>query len=154
MQSWIWLVLMLVLLVIEAMTVGLTTIWFAAGALVAYGTSWLGLSPVLQVVVFLVVSIVLFVLTRPLLVNRLNKSRTKTNVDGLIGKEARVTERIDSFEGTGTAVLEGKTWTARSSKGQVIEAQRRARVLAVEGVKLILEEIPESPADADREPQR
>ena len=140
MQSWIWLVLMAVLLVAELLTVGLTTIWFAAGALVAYLSSLVGANLVVQVILFLVVSIVLFALTRPLLVDKLNKSRAKTNIDSLIGKKAKVTEEIDPLEETGTAFLEGKLWSARSADGRKIEAETIAEVVAVEGVKLILKE--------------
>ena len=142
MQNWIWLVLVLVLLVIELLTVGLTTIWFAAGALIAYGVALLGGSLGVQIFVFLAVSIVLFLLTRPIVIKRLNKSRVKTNVDSLIGQTARVTEEIDPFRETGAAVLDGKTWTARSKDESVIPAGAKVKVLEVQGVKLIVEEIP------------
>ena len=144
MEPGIWLVLMVVLVIIELLTVGLTTIWFAAGALVAYLCTLLGANLAVQIIVFLVVSVVLFLLTRPILVKRLNKSRTKTNVDSLIGQEARVTEVIDPFRGTGTAMLDGKVWTARSNNDQVIDVDTKVKVLAVEGVKLIVEAVPVS----------
>ena len=140
MYTWIWLILMVVFVVIEMMTVGLTSIWFAIGSLGAYLSSLLGAGTGLQIAVFVVLSVILFLLTRPLFADKLNKSRAKTNVYSLIGRSARVTERIDPDAESGSAFLDGKEWTARSASGKAIEADTICKVVAVEGVKLILEE--------------
>ena len=80
-----WLVLLVVLLVIEMATLGLTTIWFAGGAAAAFVASILGAGLVVQIVVFLAVSILLLVFTRPFAAKYINKNRVRTNVDRLLG---------------------------------------------------------------------
>lgn len=85
----IWLIALIVLIVIELATMGLTTIWFALGALVAAITAALHAPVVLQVVLFLVISIVSFIFTRPLAVKYFNRDRVRTNVESLIGRQDR-----------------------------------------------------------------
>ena len=85
----IWLIALIVLIVIELATMGLTTIWFALGALVAAITAALHAPVVLQVVLFLVISIVSFIFTRPLAVKYFNRDRVRTNVESLIGRRMR-----------------------------------------------------------------
>ena len=96
MQAVFWLTLFVILLVIEIFTLGLTTIWFAGGALASWVLALLNVSLPVQIVVFLVVSIVLLVLTRPVAVKYFNRKRERTNAEGLIGQTAVVTETIDS----------------------------------------------------------
>ena len=129
-----WLALFVILLIIEIITVGLTTIWFAGGSMAAVG------GPVwLQVILFLVVSFVLLFFTRPWAVKYLNPHKTRTNYEDAIGKTVRVTMKIDNIEETGTAVLNGQEWTARSNDDAVtIEADTTAEVVAITGVKLIV----------------
>ena len=115
-----WLVLMVVLLVIELITVGLTCIWFAGGALAAFFMALAGLSFQVQMTVFLAVSFVLLIFTRPFAVKYVNKGAVKTNVDGLVGKKARVLEEIDNGSGSGTAVLNGQEWTARAVRDDLV----------------------------------
>ena len=134
-----WLVLVAVLLIIEAATVGLTTIWFAGGALIAAVASFLGAGLIWQVALFLVISIGLLVFTRPWALRHLNKKVEKTNVDSLIGKTARVVEAIDNLQETGRVLVGGMEWTARSEE----ETQKFAKesivcIKAVKGVKLIV----------------
>ena len=115
-----WLVLMVVLLVIELITVGLTCIWFAGGALAAVIVSVAGGPIWLQAVVFLAVSLLMLYFTRP-------------------GKDVRVIERVDNLKGTGKAMYNGMEWTARSEKEEVtFEPEDSAEVTGIEGVKLIL----------------
>ncbi len=134
-----WLIAFMVLLVLEIATLGLTTIWFAGGALVAMLLALFQLPVWLQIVAFLAVSGLLLAFTRPLAMKYLNKSRVRTNVDSLIGMDAIVEETIENLEGKGSIKLNGLTWTARSSKeGQVIQKGTVVTVLAVEGVKAIV----------------
>ena len=128
-----WLALFVILLIIEIITVGLTTIWFAGGSMAVGGPVWL------QVILFLVVSFVLLFFTRPWAVKYLNPHKTRTNYEDAIGKTVRVTMKIDNIEETGTAVLNGQEWTARSNDDAVtIEADTTAEVVAISGVKLIV----------------
>ena len=137
----IWLFLVVVLLIIELVTVGLTTIWFAAGSVSAFLLSLAGLGIGWQIGVFLVVSIVLFVFTRPWAMKYVNKKSEKTNYEGVIGRTVKVTQEINNTEQTGKAVYDGQEWTARSvDDNTVIEAGQLARVVRIEGVKLIVRE--------------
>ena len=137
----IWLFLVVVLLIIELVTVGLTTIWFAAGSVSAFLLSLAGLGIGWQIGVFLVVSIVLFVFTRPWAMKYVNKKSEKTNYEGVIGRTVKVTQEINNTEQTGKAAYDGQEWTARSADDNtVIEAGQLARVVRIEGVKLIVRE--------------
>ena len=135
-----WLMAFIILVVMEFLTMGLTTIWFAIGALVSFFASLFGAAVWLQIVLFLVVSLVVLVVYRPLAVNYVNSRRTKTNVDDLIGREAKVIERIDNLNETGRVLLNGIDWSARSTLiGGVIEEDTIVKVMEVQGVKLIVE---------------
>lgn len=135
-----WLILFIVLLVIEIITLGLTTIWFAGGALIAFGLSLMSVSPVLQWAVFCGVSLILLFCTRPWAVRYFNnQKKEKTNVDSLIGRTAVVTSEICNLEGKGEVFVNGLTWTARSEEDTlVIKEDTHVTVVAVQGVKLIV----------------
>jgi membrane protein implicated in regulation of membrane protease activity len=134
----VWLIIAFVLAVIEAFSLGLTTIWFAGGAVVAVVAALLGASVPLQVVIFVVVSILLLVLTRPWAMKHFKTKLENTNIDAVIGKEAMVTKDISPFS-AGEARLNGLTWVALATdKNLTISAGTPVRVDAVEGVKLIV----------------
>lgn len=136
----IWLIALAILLLIEILTLGLTTIWFAGGALVAFLLSLFIDSPILEIVVFLIVSFLLLIFTRPVASKYFNKQRVKTNYETLIGKEAIVTEDIDNFHMTGTVIINGQEWTARSIKDEeIIKIGQKVKIKQVTGVKLIVE---------------
>ena len=136
----IWLALMAVLLIIEIMTLGLTTIWFAAGALFACLTALLGLNQGIQIGVFVVVSVVLLFFTRPWAVKYLNTRTVKTNTEALVGKSARVIADINNLKSEGQVVINGLEWTARSSDDTIIfRTGDVVTVVGIEGVKLIVE---------------
>ncbi len=140
MEPIIWLGLMIVLLAIEVTTLGLTTLWFAGGSLVAFLAALLHAPVILQVLLFLSVSIVLLFFTRPFAVRYLNKSREKTNVETIIGKEAVVTQEINNLQAKGQVVVGGMEWTARTStNNEVIEKDTIVVIQKVDGVKLIVD---------------
>lgn len=135
-----WLVLMAGLLAIEIFTLGLTTIWFAAGALVAVVAALAGFNLGIQIGAFVVVSVVLLFFTRPVAVRYLNSRTTKTNAEALVGKSARVTIDINNLKGEGQVVINGLEWTARSSDDTIIfRTGDVVTVVGIEGVKLIVE---------------
>jgi len=139
MESVYWLSLLAILLVVEIFTLGLTTIWFAGGALAATIVALLGLGLPVQIVVFFVVSIVLLIFTRPLAVRYLNSQRSKTNYEGLIGKTIKITETVDNFNQTGTALVNGQEWAVRSEQeGIILIPGDRATITNITGVKLIV----------------
>jgi len=137
----IWLIALVLLLLIELATMGLTTIWFAGGALVAMFFALADMSVFMQLTVFLVVSLVLLFFTRPLAVKYFNRERVKTNVDDLVGKQAIVLTDIDNLQGTGQVSLNGMEWTARAwEEGKHISEGAVVTVKAIRGVKLLVEE--------------
>lgn len=144
-NTWlIWLGLFIILIVIELITVGLTTIWFAGGALAAILADILGAGILAQILIFLAVSCVLLVFTRPWAIKHLNQKRVRTNYEGEIGKIIKLTEKVDNRNQTGKSVIDGREWTVRSRDDrEILEAGSLAKVLAVSGVKLIVEKYEE-----------
>lgn len=140
--SIVWVVLMVVFLVVEAATAGLTCIWFAIGSLAALIAALFDAQLWLQIVWFLVISFVTLYFTRPLVKKYVNSRSQPTNADMVIGKEALVTEDIDNVEATGAVSVGGKVWTARSADGGRIKSGAVVSVLRIEGVKLIVEPVP------------
>ena len=138
MEAIIWLVLMVVFLIAEAVTVATVSLWFAAGALVALLVSLLGLQVWLQVVLFLVVSGVLLACLRPMVKRHFTPKLTRTNVDAIVGTRGMVTAEIDNVCAAGQVKLNGMEWTARSTNGQIIPAGTLIRVDRVEGVKVFV----------------
>ena len=136
--SLIWLIVMVVCLVVEISTLGLASIWFAGGALLAMIIALIGGPLWLQILVFLVASIVLLIFTRPLATKFFNQNRTKTNVESVVGKQAIVTETIDNIKGQGRIVTDGMEWTARSFDSSVIEEGSIVTIEKIEGVKAIV----------------
>ena len=137
----LWLVILVVLVVIELLTMGLTTIWFAGGALAAALISIPGTPILLQVIVFLAVSIILLFSTRPIAVKYFNKDRIRTNTESLIGRQAIVISEINNIEGVGQVNTGGMEWSARSSYNNiVIPVGAVVVILGIDGVKLIVEE--------------
>lgn len=134
-----WLVLFVLFLVIEICTMGLTTVWFAGGALIALLLSFVGFSLPVQVIAFLAVSIILLVVTRPIAIKFFNKERQKTNAESLIGQKAVVIETIDNIRGTGRATVNGMEWSAKTEElGVTIEEGAIVIIEGIQGVKLIV----------------
>lgn len=136
-----WIIAMVVFLVIEAVTVGIVSVWFAIGALFAMVTAMLGANLWVQIAVFLVVSAVTLYFTRPLVKKYVNNKVEPTNADMLIGKECRVVETIDNLTGTGAVYVDGKTWTARTVGEEIIPEGQLVKAERIEGVKLIVSKI-------------
>ncbi len=137
----LWLILLVVLALIEIATLGLTTIWFAVGALVATIVAALGGPLWLQIALFLIASILVLIFLRPIAVKFFNKDREKTNVESLIGMHAVVVGEIDNQSEQGQAKLNGLDWMARSMDEKIkIPVGTVVTVLEVRGVKLIVEE--------------
>ncbi len=137
-NSILWLLILAILIFIEIITLGLTTIWFAGGALVAFIISLFFDNLFLEVVLFLVVSIVLLCFTRPLVLKYFNPKRTKTNYEGVIGKVALVTATINNMNAVGQVVVDGQEWSAKAMDDDVIEKGEMVKVHGITGVKLIV----------------
>ena len=144
MDPFIWLAILAVLLATEAITAGLTTIWFAGGALVAAVASYFGAGLITQLMLLLCVSLVLLIFTRPAAVKFMNKGVTKTNAESLIGRKAVVIKTIDNLAQTGQVRISDIEWMARTaSDGIVIPENAVVMVKEIQGVKLIVEEVQE-----------
>lgn len=140
MNSILWLVALILFGVVEAATVGLASIWFACGALVALIVSAFTDVFMVQLVAFLVVSLIALILARPLARRYLDSRHVPTNADRVIGKEAVVTQDIDNLRGMGEVKVAGQPWTARAQELEgTIPQGTTVRVLRIEGVKLLVE---------------
>ncbi|MCR4999493.1 MAG: NfeD family protein [Lachnospiraceae bacterium] len=143
-QAWLyaWLAIGVIALVVELITIGLTSIWIVGGALAAilinalHGPVWL------QIVVFFIVTFVLLYFTRPWAVKYLNRHRSATNADSAIGHQVRIIERVDNVNETGRAIYNGMEWTARAaSSDEIFEINELAEVVEISGVKLMVKKI-------------
>ena len=137
-MSLFWLIAMVLFGVLEAVTVGLTSIWFALCALGALAAAAASAPVIVQIVVFLGVSFLTLLLVRPLAQRYVNDRKVATNADRVIGQEAVVTEDIDNVQAKGRVSVSGADWTARSEDDQPIPVGSRVRVLRIEGVKVIV----------------
>lgn len=136
----IWLVLFVVFVVVEFITQGITTIWFAGGSVVSLFASALNAPIWLQVTLFIVISVVLLVFTRPILLKYYDSKLIKTNVEAVVGETAVVTTTINNLSSEGQVQLKGMDWTARAINDLMIIAEgEKVIVRSVEGVKLIVE---------------
>ena len=135
----LWVVLVIICILVELATVGLTAIWFAAGALVSLAAAALGANPRVQIILFLAVSIVLLAATRPWAKKYINSRTQSTNADSLIGQTIQIKERVSNMDQTGMAVVHGQEWTVRTrNDNEIIEPGEKAKILAISGVKLIV----------------
>lgn len=137
-ESILWLVLFIAFLIVEAITVVLTSIWFALGSLLALIFSLFGAGIVVQIIVFVVVSVVLMIFTKPILSKYLLGKREKTNYESVIGQRVKVTEQINNIENKGTVMINGLEWTAKTEDDRIIEPDEIVEVVKIEGVKVIV----------------
>lgn len=135
---WFWIVLIVALVVIEAVTVQLVTIWFAVGAVGGLIASALNLDIWLQVLIFVAVSAITLVATRPLVKRFTRMQKQPTNADRYIGQTAVVVEPIDNIHSKGAVTIGGLEWTARTVDGSTVEKDELVTVKAIEGAKLIV----------------
>lgn len=139
-----WLVAFVILIVIEVATTALTTVWFAGGAFAAFFAALAGVPVKPQLLIFIAVSFVLLIFTRPLVLKYIKRDKVRTNVESLVGRKAKVTMEINNDLSAGAAVLDGQEWTARAcGDGTVIPVGRMVVVTEIRGVKLIVRELKE-----------
>ncbi|MCI2106128.1 MAG: NfeD family protein [Intestinimonas sp.] len=142
-----WLAALILFGIVEAITVGLASIWFAAGAVAALIVSALTGPLWAQITIFFAVSIVCLLMVRPLSRKYLDPTHQATNADRIIGTEGMVTEEINNLKAQGRVFVAGTSWTARSQKAeQVIPAGATVRILRIEGVKVLVEPVPSDQA--------
>lgn len=141
MDVMIWLGIFIVAIIIEVVTMGLTTIWFAGGALAAVIAAAFGAPVAVQTVLFFLVSLLMLIFTRPIAVKYFNKDRVRTNVESLVGRQAIVISEIDNLQGIGQVTVSGQEWSAKSSEDSVgIPVGAVVDIMAISGVKLVVRE--------------
>ena len=141
MQSVFWLAVFIVFTGAEAVTLALTSIWFAGGALMAFLAALAGGSIRFQLVMFASVSGVLLICVRPAVKKLVNQRTQETNARGLYGKPVRITEDVDNARWTGKGIVEGMEWTVRADDPScIIHAGAMAKIIGIQGVKLIVTE--------------
>ncbi len=136
----IWFVVIILAAVIEMNTMDLSSIWFSAGALFAFIFSLLDAGWIVQVIIFLVVSVSLLILVRPVVKKYLKTNVISTNSDRLVGKVAICTKEIKQGE-RGEVKIDGKFWLAVISGEEDVDVDEKVEVIAIEGVKLIVDKI-------------
>lgn len=152
MAAIIWIALIVIFAVLEIVTVGLTSIWFAGGALAALLAYAVGLNELWQLIIFVAVSLILLFFTRPWAMKYLKPRLVKTNYEDAIDKDVCVTETIDNMKRTGTAVLKGQEWTARAYEdGRIFEEGTIVKVKEIRGVTMYVVESGMMPKKEDLE---
>lgn len=139
-----WIAAIILFLVVEAATAGLSSIWFALGSAAALLTAWLRGPIWLQAVWFLTVSAAALILTRPLAKKYINAKKEPTNADRCLGRIGIVLERVDNVAATGSVRVDGQVWTARSLDGSILVPGEAVEAVEIRGVKLIVKKSQES----------
>lgn len=140
----LWLIVIITFTAVELSTVTLTSIWFAAGALVALFVAMANGGFLLQITVFFIAAFGLLFATRPWAKKFVNAKKQSTNADRAIGEEVRLLERVSNLNQTGKAIVHGLEWTVRTEDDkEIIEQGELVRVVRISGVKLIVERVKE-----------
>lgn len=136
----IWMVVAIAFALAEGLTLGLTFIWFAGGALLSMIVSFLGLGYAFQILAFIIGSSLMLIYTRPIAIKVFKIGATKTNVDSLIGKEGIVIKELQTFT-MGQVKVKGQIWSAKPDGEINILEGHRVEVVRIEGVKLIVKDL-------------
>ncbi len=138
MYEWLWIGAIVVFLILEASTMTLVSVWFAAGSVCALIAKLLGAGFTLQFLTFLAVSVIMLVLLRKIAVKSISGTRTRTNLDRIVGESVLVTEAVDNAANSGGVKIGDIIWRAKSENGEIIAEGERATVTDIDGVRLIL----------------
>lgn len=136
MMPYIWLGVIVLSIVLEALTMGLVAVWFLPGALVSLVLSLFHVGLLWQLAVFIVLAVVMLFLGKKIF--RPFGKKVKTNTEALIGQTAVIIEQVCNVEGRGTAKIEGKVWSARAERDDaILETGDHVEIVDIRGVKLI-----------------
>jgi len=134
----VWAIAIVAFGILEGVTAQLVSIWFVLGAIAALIASLCGASIPIQIIIFVAVTIITLIATRPIVKKKINFMAEKTNADRCLGENAVVIEEINNLEAKGQVKADGKIWTARSSDGSIIPENTIVTVEKIDGVKLIV----------------
>ena len=137
-NSILWLLILAILILIEIITLGLTTIWFAGGALVAFILSLFFDNLLVELITFFVISMILLYFTRPLVMKYFNPRKGKLNQEGIVGRTAMVTTPIDNQKAVGQVELDGVVWSAKALDIIIISQGTKVKIHGVSGIRLIV----------------
>ena len=137
-MPYIWIILAVVFMVIEATTVQMVSVWFAISAIITTIISTLKVPIVVQITVFVIVAVLLLIFTRPFVKKYLNLKKQRTNADRVLEQIGKVTEEIDNVRGTGRVMIDGLLWTARAKDNTIIPIDTEVKVERIDGVKLFV----------------
>ena len=137
----VWTLVLVVSIVVEAATVSMVSIWFAAGSLVSMAMAWLGFDVYVQDILFLLVSLLLIAFITPRIKTKFTQNRKATNADRIIGEKGIVTEELDTVSATGQVRVLGTVWSARTENGENLPVGTHVVVKNIEGVKAIVETV-------------
>ena len=140
-MPWLWLLIILTLSVVEACTVQMVSIWFVAGAIAALVLSFFVPSALVQVCVFVVVTLLVLFLTKPLVKKALSFTKEDINLGRYVGKIGVVICEINNTLGEGQVKVLGSVWTAKSNNNSIIKVGENVKIEAINGVKLIVSEV-------------
>lgn len=140
MMLWIWLIITILTAVVELITTDLVSIWFTIGGICALIAHFLGASQVIQIAIFIIVSIIFIIITRPLAKKYLRANIVSTNYDRVIGQHGLVLKRIDA-DTRGEVKVLSTQWSACSVDNSTLEAGDYCEILAVEGAHLVVKKI-------------
>lgn len=137
---WIWIAITIICIVIETLTLALTTIWFGISAFVMVFIAFTPLPFVAQLFIFVVLAMLLLIFTRPILKKKLSHKKIATNYERIIGKIAVVTKRITALE-KGSIKINGMEWTAAVKEDIVLEENSKCIIEEIEGVTAYVKQI-------------
>ena len=140
----IWLSAVIIFAIVEAMTVQMLCIWFAAASLVSLILALLRAPEWVQIIVFCICTAILLIFTRPIVKRLMKKPETRTNADRILGMHAIVIHEINNDIAEGRIKVSGQVWTARSADGDVIPVDEKVIIRSIEGVKVIVEKLDSS----------
>ncbi len=141
MEMIFWGALFVAFVIAEIATVAYVSVWFAVASLVSFVLALFDVSLKIQFIVFVVTSLAVFLITRPL-VSKISKGKiVPTNADALIGKEGIVRIEVDNLKSQGRVYVNGLEWAAKSSDGSVIAKDEKIVICSIEGASLIIKKV-------------
>lgn len=138
----LWFLIFLILIIVEVLTINLSTVWFIIGSVFAFFSSFFTKSLNYQIIVFIVFTIISVILTKRFLIKVSNFKKISTNFDSIIGKTCIVTKDINNLLNQGEIVIDRNIWSALSKDDNVIIKEgTKVKIFGIKGVKVIVEEV-------------